>query len=271
MIKSKAFQLVAVALAAGMLIGAAADRAISRLDARAMSDAEKNRQVRKDLLSILLPSKTLYSSNRISMDGDVWLHTRASATPYRTLCQRDTLLLYYGSIEQSGRYEERPALPYKLDVNRSYRFVGAPKTEYLTEAIQAEEPRSPFAGECRKADHTGEKDEWDGWFEAASPDLAMEGGFAMLALAEWAKQPANQFGNCIKDADPAQCKARAEYGLNLDQLGGVERCKPEKPDEACWVLGKYGTLFTIHAAKTDKPMQAADIRSVDYEDQIIVT
>lgn len=254
-----------------MLVGAAADRAISRADAMAMSDAEKNKQVRKDLLSILLPSQSLYKSNRLSLDGDVWLHTRASATPYKTLCQRDTLLLFYKTIEDTGRYQDRPALPYKLQAERSYRFVGTPKPEYVAEAEAADEPRSPFAGECRKADKTDPNEEWTGWIQADSPEMAMEGGFAMLALKEWAGVATNQYGNCLAENDPKACKEQAAYALSLDSIDGVDRCEAKAPDQICLGLGRFGTLFTIQARKTGKPMQAADILSVDYEIQIIVT
>lgn len=254
-----------------MLVGAAADRAISRLDVQAMSDAEKNKQVRKDLLSILLPSQSLYASRSLSLDGDVWLHTRASATPYKTLCQRDTLSLFYKTIEDTGRYQERPALPYKLETSRSYRFVGTPRPEYMAEAEEAEEPRSPFVGECRKADNTDPKEEWTGWIQADSPEMAMEGGFAMLALKEWAGVDANQYANCVSEKDPKACKEQVSYALNLDSISGVGSCEADAPDRICLVLGRFSTLFMIQARKTDKPMQAADILSVDYEIQIIVT
>lgn len=265
MIKSKASQLVAVALAAGMLIGAAAERAISRLDVREMSAAEKNKQVRKDLLSILTPSTSLYRSKQPSLDGDVWLHTKPSAAQYRSLCQRDTLLLYYASIEKAGRPEERSALPYKLASKRSYRFVSAPKPEYVTAANVDDHDRSPFARECRSVGMKPGDDEWSGWFAAPSPEMAMDGGFAMLAMQEWAKRPASEFANCKAGTNPRWCKAEVEFSLNLDMIGGVESCAADKQDTICLQLGDYGHQFTIRARQTNKPMQAGDIISVDYE------
>ena len=75
MIKLKPFQSFALVLLAGVLIGAAADRAISRTDVRSMSKAAKNRQIRRDMLSIMLPSESLYSSNRINLEGDAFQFT----------------------------------------------------------------------------------------------------------------------------------------------------------------------------------------------------
>jgi hypothetical protein len=271
MIKPKAIQLVSIALSAGVLIGAVADRAISRLDVQAMSAGEKNKQVRKDLLSILQPSTSLYNSNRRSLEGDVWLHTKASATQFKSLCQRDTVLLHYAAIDKAGRAEEWRSLPYKIESTRSYRFVSPPKPDYVA-ATQADGyERSPFAPECRAADKNPDNDEWSGWFEASSPELAMDGGFAMLALQEWAKRPDAQFINCKADTDPHWCKTAGESAIDLEMIGGVETCAADKPDTICVQLGKYGEQFTIRARQTGKPMTAQDIISVNYEIMIVVT
>ena len=271
MVKFKPFQSFALVLLAGALIGAAADRAISRLDVRAMSDGDKNKQVRKDLLSILLPSKSLYESRQLTLDGEAWLHTKASATRYKSLCQRDMVSLFYVSIENAGQPGERRALPYKIESQRSYRFVAPPKPEYLADTFADDHPRSPLDRECRKADKVLGDNEWGGWFVTSSAELAMDGGFAMLALEQWAKQPDTQFGNCIGDKDPAFCKSYVSYALDLNLIGAVATCAPDKPATVCLQLGEYGQIFTIRARKTGKQMQAADIVGVDYETQIIVT
>lgn len=267
MIKSKAFRLVAVALAAGVLIGAAAGQAISRSDVQAMSVTEKNRQVRKDLLSILLPSNSLYNSNHRYLQ----LQVRASATQYRSLCQRDTLSIYYESIDRTGDARDWPALPYAISSKRAYRFVAPPKPEYLEQAAQAEVRRSPFDSECRNADQIRKDDEWSGWFTAESDEIAMDGGFAMLALMDWVKLPGSVFESCRKVANPKECTDRMDYSIKLDDIEGVQYCKAEKAGKQCVVLGKNGSIFTIHARDTGKPMQAADITSVDFEEMIIVT
>ncbi|WP_309623892.1 hypothetical protein [Novosphingobium sp.] len=258
-------------LVAGILIGAAADRAISRRDVQAMSAGAKNKQYRGDLLSILRPSTSLYTSQRRNLEGDAWVHTRASATQYQSLCQRDTVLLYYAPIEKGGRAEDRRSLPYKLESTRSYRFVSPPKPEYAAATGEDGYERSPFAPECRAADKFPENDEWYGWFEAPSEELAMDGGFAMLAIQEWAKQPANQFSDCITDGDPARCKTLVESALDMNMIGSVAACSPDKPGTICLQLGKYINLFTIRARQTGKPMTADDIISVDYESVIVVT
>lgn len=271
MIKPKAFQLVAVALAAGVLIGAAADRAISRLDVRGMSDGEKNRQVRSDLLSILRPSKSLFHTRMLSLDGDIWLHTRAVATEFQSLCQRDTLSLYYATTERVGRHEEWPAAPYGLSAERTYRFVSAPKTQQFESASNDDRFRSRFVSECRGADEASKDDEWTGWFTAKFAEEAMLGGFAMLALEEWIKDPSHQYLSCANEGMAEPCQQRGKALLSLENIGAVNRCSPNGPNEICFVLGRWGPIWTIRAKNTHAPIKPEDIISVDYEEQIIVT
>ena len=270
MTKTRKFGSIAVLLAAGVLIGASADRAISRMDIREMSDAEKNRQVRQDLLSILRPSTSLFEGNTRTI-GDVWLHTRASAAPYRSLCQRDTVKLYYAPVGKAGRAEEWPSRPYKIESERSYRFVSPPKGEYLVVMGGPDDNRSPFASECRAADKQVGDYEWAGWFTANNPEAAMSGGFAMLALQDWLAKAGSQFENCVTAADSGECKTLYASAVRLDMIEGVSECTPAKPDETCVALGKYGTMFTINARKTGGPMRVEDIRRVTVEDTIVVT
>lgn len=269
MTKIRRFGSIAVLLAAGVLVGATADRAISRIDIRAMSAAQKNRQVRQDLLSILRPSETLFEGNRLDI-GDVWLHTKTSATQFRTLCQRDTLQVFYAPVDKNGDAVEWLSRPYKIESYRSYRFVGTPKLEYLTEAIEHADKRSPFDRECRAADKAMDEDEWTGWFTAEDPEAAMTAGFAMLALKGWSATAANQFENCLKNPNPSQCKANFSSAVSLDRLESVVECAPHGSGEICVELGNYA-IFTIHARKTGLPMRTEDIISVNAEQEIIVT
>ena len=270
MIKPKALRAFAVVLLAGVLIGAAADRVLTSTELRSLSPREANRQYQRDLLSILQPMNH-YPTGMRRLMGDVWTHTRAVATDYETLCQRDMLLLYYEPDQRDGAYEEWTVKPAGISAERAYRFVAPPKPAHL-EAIERDGYfRSAFDPKCRKADKPEGANEWYGWFEAASPEQAMDGGFALLAVQEWAKRPASQFGECIEDADPARCKVRVESALDLNMIGAVTACTPDKPGTICLELGKYGDLFTIRARQTGKPMTAQDVISVDPEVMIIVT
>ena len=62
-----------------------------------------------------------------------------------------------------------------------------------------------------------------------------------------------------------------ESALDLNMIGAVKACTPDKPGTICLELGKYGDLFTIRARQTGKPMTAQDVISVDHEVMIIVT
>ena len=269
MLEFKAIRSFGLILALGLLIGATADHALNSLEMRALSAKQADRKVRSDLLSIVRPIGPIVRGNRRTV-GDVWMHTKAAATQYQTLCQRDTLSLYYAPVERGGAAEEWPLRPYQLESERSYRFIAPPKPEHLRAVEQDNYYRSPFAAECRKADQGGPENEWLGWFSADSAEQAMVGGFALQAVQQWAKAEGNEFSSCTKD-EPYRCKEKTLPELTLENLGGVQKCAAGKPGELCLELGRYTYTLTIKARDTQAPMTAADIISVDYEEQIIVT
>ena len=269
MLEFKAIRSFGLVLALGLLIGATADHALNSLEMRALSAKQADRKVRSDLLSILRPIGPIVRGNRRQV-GDVWMHTKAAATQYQTLCQRDTLVLFYAPSERGGDMEELPLRPYQLEAARSYRFIGLPKPEHIMAIQRDNYYRSPFAAECRKADQGGTNNEWLGWFDADSAELAMAGGFALQAVQDWAKVAGNEFSSCTKD-DQYRCKEKVLPELTLENLGGVQKCVANKPGELCLQLGRYTYTLTIKARARSVPMTAADIISVDYEEQIIVT
>ena len=269
MIKLKPFQSFTAVLAAGVLIGATADHALNSLEMRALSAKQADRKVRSDLLSILRPIGPIVRGNRRQV-GDVWMHTKAAATQYQTLCQRDTLVMFYAPSDRGGETEEWPLRPYQLEAARSYRFIGPPKPEHITAIERDNYYRSPFAAECRKADQGPPDNEWLGWFDADSAELAMAGGFALQVVQEWAKVAGNEFSSCTKQYQ-YRCKEKILPALTLEQLEGVRKCAAGKPGELCLELGSYTYTLTIKARDTHAPMTAADIISVSYEKQIIVT
>ena len=270
MIKAKALRAFAVVLLAGVLIGAAADRLLSSRDLRELSSRQADRQFRRDLLSILRPMES-YPRGHRHLVGDVWTFTKAVATEFEPLCSRDMLSLAYQPVSRDGEAEDWPVRPSEVTTARSYRFVSPPRPEHLKAVKKDGYYRSPFASGCRAADKVIDNNPWAGWFSAASPEQAMDAGFAMLALQEWEKQPTSQYGSCATEADPAGCKVLFALSLGLDHIGNVRNCKSELPDEICLVLSDFSSEFTIHALKTGKPMRAMDIRSVNFEEMIIVT
>ena len=269
MLEFKAIRSFGLVLALGLLIGATADHALNSLEMRALSAKQADRQVRRDLLSILRPIGPIVRGNRRQV-GDLWMHTKAAATQYQTLCQRDTLSLIYAPSERGGETEEWPLRPYQIESERSYRFIAPPKPEQLKAVQRDNYYRSPFASECRKADLGDPNDEWLGWFDADSAELAMAGGFALQAVQEWAKVAGNEFSSCTQQ-ELYRCKEKSLPTLTLEQMGGVRKCAAGKPGELCLELGRYTYTLTIKARDTHAPMTAADIISVDYEEMIIVT
>lgn len=270
MIKPKAFQLVAVALAAGMLIGAAADRELSSAELRDLSPKAANRQFQRDLLSILRPMER-YPRGMLRLMGDVGADTRAVATDYAPLCQRDTLSLVYEPSEREGAYEDWLVKPASLTAERTYRFIAAPKPGDIEAIDREDHVRLVFDRKCRAAEKPEGDGEWYGWFKADSPEEAMDGGFAMLAVQEWAARNGNRFSSCDSEANSQDCNEEAVSKLSLDNIRKVETCKPGAAQEICIQLGDYGMTYTIHARDTGKPMQAADIIWVAFQQQIVVT
>ena len=269
MLEFKAIRSLGLVLALGLLIGATADHALNSLEMRALSAKQADRQVRSDLLSILRPIGQI-GRGMTRKVGDVWMHTKAAATQYQTLCQRDTLFLFYAPSQRGGDMEEWPLQPYQLEAERSFRFIAPPKAEQLKAVERDNYYRSRFAPECHKADQGDPNNEWLGWFKADSAEQAMAGGFALQAVQEWAKDADHEFASCNKQA-PYDCKERVLPTLTLEQLGGVQKCAADKPGELCLELGRYGFSLTIKARDTHAPMSGADIISVSYEEMIIVT
>jgi hypothetical protein len=264
-------QFSVILLIALSLIGTASVDAQDRMSSkelRSLNERVANKQVRSDLLSILLPIKR-YPTGSSRQLHDAWMHTKASATEYKGLCQRDTLLLFYAPTERDSDFEDRPMRPYKIETSRSYRFVAPPKQEYLEAVENGEQRRSPFASECAKADKIDKDNEWLGWFEAESPELAMTAALAIPVIHAWAKIEGNEFASCSKDATE-QCKARALENLTLENPGGISKCE-SAPGEICFGIGAYSDIYTIKARDTGKPIAVEDIISVDHEIAIIVT
>lgn len=235
---------------------------------RALSAKEANQQIRDDLLSILQPTGRIKTGHSLTV-GDVWTHTKAYATPYKGLCRRDTLSLYYAATDDREDYGKRPVRPYRITAWASYRFVQPPKHEYIEQARQDDYDWSVFDPECKKADDRPDDNEWYGWFEAESPEIAMEAALAVPVVHEWAKVDGHEFASCQKN-NSFGCKSQGLQYLTLDNLGGVARCKAPA-GELCYVIGKYADSYTIKARATNEPMKPEDIISVDYEIMIVVT
>jgi hypothetical protein len=270
MTKANVIRSFMVALGGILLIAAMTDQALTSTEMRALSAGQANRQIQRDLLSILRPTGKA-PGGMTRMIGDVWIHTKASATDYEPLCQRDTLSLFYAPTSLVEDHEDRPVRPYKIETERTYRFIAQPKQEHLDALNRDDHFRSPFDPKCKAADGSIDNNEWAGWFTAESPDRAMTGGFAVLAVLEWAKHPDHRFQSCSKEPVSATCQSYGIAELKLDAIGDVAECAPDKAGEICLQLGKWGILWTIRAKDTRARMQAADIVSVDYEMQIIVT
>ncbi|MCC6926404.1 hypothetical protein [Novosphingobium sp.] len=271
MIKPKAFQAVVFALVAGVLIGAAADRAVSMKQLVELSPSQANRQYQRDLLSILQPMQRYPEGTRAFLGG-VHTFTKAIATDYEALCQHDMIMLQYRPNDPNKVTSDSAFRPVGISSVRAYRFVAVPRLEDAIAVDQGRQHRRPTDQHCRPVDQPYRPGDLSEWFQANSPADAMYAGFAMLALQEWGKRPGNTFANCTSLTDTAGCNREGTTQLGLDRLVAFSYCQPRAKGETCVEFGDYGPHFTIHAKATGQMMTANDILSVSYEVQnIIVT
>ncbi len=267
------WKLLAVFMSVWLGVGSAllAKEPLTTTERRALSPPAASRQIRADLSSILLEKPEPISGNRFVI-GDTWMHTNAYATPYKGLCTRNTVSLYYAPIAKPApgeKIQDMPVKPYRIESETSYRFVSPPTGKTLEAAEDEERPRSPFASECSKADRIEKDNEWHGWFSAEDAQSAYKGGLAMAALKSWIRVDGHEFATCSKE-EPSYCKSdRLDY-LGLDELGGVSSC-PAEPGLQCLEMGKYGDIFKIKAKMSGPYVKVEDVVSVDYEIAIIVT
>lgn len=270
MTRARSRFVIAIVLLAGMLIGAAANEALSSRELRGLNGREADRQFRRDLLSIMQPMKK-YRKGPMRVFNDVWAQTRATATDYESLCQRDTVSLIYRPVERKGSAEDWPMRPAGATAERYYRFIARPTPQQLKAVDHDGYFRSAFDPACRAADRELAGNEWSGWFQARSSGDAMYGGLAMLALADWAKRPGNRFVDCEPGSRERVCTDQIAQDMTLDSIGNVEVCLPRTAERHCLKLGRYGIEFTIFYRPGSPYLRADDIVTVKAEEQIIVT
>jgi hypothetical protein len=99
----------------------------------------------------------------------------------------------------------------------------------------------------------------------------MYGGLAMLALAEWARQPGNAFEGCAAGSNERVCSARTRGELNLARLDSIDVCAPPTAALHCLRLGGQATTFTVLYRAGSPYLRPQDIVSVKAEEVIIVT
>jgi hypothetical protein len=228
---------------------------------RAMSAGQADRQIRRDLLSILQPAGKIGTGNLRRIRG-LSLSTQPYATWFHGLCRRDTVTISYAPTVESKAYEDTPIQPYGLDAGHSYYFVAAPHRADLDDRTEARPPRSPFEDECNHI-----PDDWRGWFSAEDPHLAMAGALAMQAAVAWAKQPGHELASC--GGNMGGCVKDLLAAADIHDLDSIATCEAAA-HQRCYRVTSGGFDMTIRTRDVETP-NGTDIISVEGGADIVVT
>ena len=231
-----------------------------------MKSGELNRTLRRDLLSIFQPLMELPSSNRIGL-GDVTLNTKGFITVFPELCARDSLTIRYYPSERSDDFRNVEIEPYAIESEREFAFLRKP-TSKSVDAYDKEDDWLPQSTACEKASQR----DYEGWFTANSPDLAIEGYLALAVAIEAVRQDKSKLQPC--DDNGLRCAELLNDAASLSDLSDIAICEaPEK--ETCYQVESGLTVITIRAERVltipPRGIEPRDIKSVTVEQQIIVT
>ncbi|MEM8725489.1 MAG: hypothetical protein AAGE86_08205 [Pseudomonadota bacterium] len=263
-----------VLLAALALAGVtplSAQEAVSSKDLRALSDKKADRQAREDLDALLEDFSGYKVGNRINFQGDVWFWTapRASITP--GMCERDLLQIFYEpAFRGEGSRRDPKVRARSIATTRYYGFVEAPNDESLERAL--DEGKSPSEFSDRKC-RSRLKDEWVGWFEAASPIIALQGYNAVLAANAAVKSGAMEIENCAVATDEGaaeRCLETLGQALDFGRWTKVERSGGSNKPHTFVISGGSFRITIAMKELAYKPV-ADNVASITVEDVIIVT
>jgi len=234
--------LVQFLLAACLSVPAAAgdEAPLTSRQMRALSAQRANRQVRRDLNSILKGSGKIARGNRVSV-GTVWIQTKSYGTRFPGLCRSDNLYLKYSQLEDSPS-EDSPIRPYGVASTATYRVVGDVRPNDWKRSRQ----ETTWQTAC--ADLNDEH-----WFSASNDDEAYEGVVALReAIARLRGDQAPIF-DCTK-ADLPQgkdCKQMMLEAMTVANLYGVDACEPAAVGCRHYDLGEWTMTILLNWSGSD--------------------
>jgi len=195
---------------------------------RALSAQRANRQVRRDLNSILKGSGKIARGNRVSV-GTVWIQTKSYGTQFPGLCRSDNLFLKYSQIEDRPS-EDSPIRPYGVESTATYRAVGVVRPN------DGKRSRQETTWQTACVDLNDEH-----WFSASNDDDAYEGVVALREATAKLRTDKVPVFDCTK-ADLPQgkdCKQTMLEAMTVANLYSVDACEPAAAGCRHYDLGEW--------------------------------
>jgi len=221
---------LAVILTTSLAAPAAAgdDAPLTSRQMRALSAQKANRQVRRDLNSILKGTGKIARGNRVAV-STVWIQTKSYGTQFPGLCRSDNLFLNYNQLEDRPS-EDSPIRPYGVESTASYRVVGAVRQNDWKHSRQ----ETTWQPAC-----AGLNDEH--WFSASNDVDAYEGVVVLREATTRLKTDTSPVFDCTKANLPKDrdCKQTMLAAMAVANLKSIDACEPAATHCRHYDLGEW--------------------------------
>ncbi|MCR2832627.1 hypothetical protein [Parerythrobacter lacustris] len=261
-----------VALAAAVLAAppvAGQDEVLSK-DLQAKSEAEAERQARRDLDALLQEFSGYNVGNRKLFQGDVWFWTDPRASDARGLCERDLLQIFYQPTNaRSNNASEFSVQARGIGAERYYSFLEEPTSETL-DRMYGDNPSSTDTTDRKCRSQRGE--EWLGWFTAESPIAAVQGYLALLAARDALDAGLVTLDGCDSDQaeDIAKCRAWFDDAVKPEAISKIERNNwPE--GQQVFRIDSGMNWITIEMKQPALQPTPENVKSLKVEAYIVIT
>lgn len=223
----------------------------------ALSPASANRQVQRDLLSLLRPSGSLSSGMLIRLRG-VGLVTHAVGTQFDGLCRRDAVSVLYAPSDSNEPPRDRPLRPYGVEAHPEFHATHLP-----LRGRPGNDGRVDLGG-CGALD----RDDKINWFTAPDPKQAALAANALRIALELVRQGSTPLLSCSNIKD---CRGFVQKFGDMDRIDSIESC-PAGQSEFCFVIDVSGTLELQLSGKVPRDeVQPTSISSIEASQYLIVT
>ena len=257
--RAACFTCFVVILWIGLSAPAAAgdDAPLTSRQMRALSAQGANRQVRRDLNSILKGTGKINRGNLVAV-ATALIRIRSYGTRFAGLCRSDSLFLKYDQLEDRPS-EDSPIYPYGVESTANYRVIGNVRPTDWRRSRQ----ETTWQPAC-----IGLSDEH--WFSASNDVDAYEGVVALREAAERLKSETAPPFDCTKASlsKDRDCKQTMLAAMTVANLYGVDVCVSDTVRCYRYDLGEWA--MTITASWSGGDSNLPRIEKVELEPPDIV-
>jgi hypothetical protein len=243
---------------------AAAQEPLTSDQRRALGDAEADRLIRKELLSILRPLPDGFGGGNRRRIGDQTLFTRSYGTAYANLCRTDLLTVHYAPTDGRERYEDSPIAPYGVSVDTWYHLSGPPR---------------------RKAEPFTDQEVWDEacerltpetyveWFDAPSEEAAALAGNLLQATLERVRAGTLKPEDCegLHDDKKSCAELLLEAAAEPHRISRVLICDAPAGRSCYRIEIGWNTALTVVFTRGPDAIVPDRIESLKVEQFLVVT